>query len=80
MRELIYLIHYPDGGTQQSPRQLEYGVLVDVNGNTLDLPLSTSRMLAYRVFKITTEEGRNETVRHYHLEQVYPDELKGYVG
>jgi hypothetical protein len=79
MRESVYLIHYPEGDTQEAPGPLDYGVLVDVNGATLALPLPTKRMLAYRVWKISTEETRNEDIRHYYLEQVFPDELAGYV-
>jgi hypothetical protein len=79
MKEGILLMHYPDGGTQRASRPIRYGALLDVNGNELELPLSTSRMLVYRVWKATTEETRNEMIRHYFLEQVAPSELEDWV-
>lgn len=80
MKETILLMHYPDGHSQRAARPLQYGTLLDVNGNELELPLQTSKMLVFRVWKATTEETRNETIRHYHLEQVYPTELRDWVG
>lgn len=79
MKETVLLMHYPDGGTQRATAPIRYGALLDVNGNELSLPLSSSKILAYRVWKATTEETRNETIRHYHLEQVYPSELEDWV-
>jgi len=79
MIEHIYRMHYPEGDQLDVARPLPYGQLLDLNGNTLPLPLPTAKMIAYRVRRISTEETRNEYITHYYLEQVYPPELASYL-
>ncbi len=51
--------------------------LVDLNGNVLALPLPTSRMIVYRVWKVSTETThRHEENVFYHLELVTRPELQ----
>ena len=71
-------IVYPEGDTQEIRRRLSINQLVDLNGNPLDLPLPTNRMIVFRVAKIKTSEykGGNETF-HY-LEQISARELIEY--
>lgn len=66
---------YPDGDTQEAATPLSIGRLVDLNGYPVGLPLPTSRMIVYRVYKIRTSEERGEEVTYYHLELVTGDEL-----
>ncbi len=79
MKEHLRILHYPDGGTQESARAVRPGALLDVNGNPLGLPLPTMRMLVYRAWKVSSESTRNEEITHYWLEQVPPGELRDYV-
>jgi len=66
---------YPDGDTQEAVAILRINQLVDLNGNPLQMPLPTVRMIAYRVYKITTSESKGESVTRYHLELVRRDEM-----
>ncbi len=51
--------------------------LVDLNGNSLPLPLPTARMIVYRVWKVTTQTSpRHEENVFYHLELVTRPELE----
>ncbi|TVQ38611.1 MAG: hypothetical protein EA384_08680 [Spirochaetaceae bacterium] len=78
--EHVHTIHYPEGDTRDVGRALRYGVLVDINGGELGLPLASARMIAYRVWKISGEQTRNQEITHYWLEQVYPAELRAYAA
>ena len=53
--------------------------MVDINGNPLSLPLPTSMMIVYRVYKISADSNRNEDITNYHLEQVSVNELDDFV-
>ncbi len=71
-----YLIAFPDGDTQEIEHILRVNQLVDLNGNPLSLPLPTSRMIVYRVWKITTREERKCEETCFHLELVTRPELE----
>jgi len=75
MRIPLRIIVFPEGDRQEIPHTLRFNQLVDINGNPIPLPLSTTKMIAYRVFKITSESTRNEDITEYHLEIVRPAEL-----
>lgn len=79
MRYETLLMHYPEGDTVEIDAPLAFGDLVDINGRRLSPPLPTIRMIVFRVRSITTEEERNRDVKNFHLEQVFPDELRDYV-
>ncbi|MFP4067257.1 MAG: hypothetical protein ACLFRR_08720 [Spirochaetaceae bacterium] len=79
MRYLTRIMHYPEGDQREIEHELQFGSLVDVNGQILSPPLPTSRMIVYRVRSVRTEEERNRDVHHFHLEQVFPGELREYV-
>ena len=70
-----YVLVYPDGEAQEAVVQLRINQLVDLNGIPLKLPLPTSRMIVYRVYKITESETRGERVTRYHLELVRRKEM-----
>ncbi len=75
---------YPEGDTREVEHRLTINQIVDLNGLPLNLPLSTDRMIVYRVYKITTDTPIGEEVTNYHLELVKRNELidiidRGYV-
>ncbi len=80
MKYTTYLVHFPDGGTQEVDYPVPVGPLLDINARPLALPLTTSRILAYRVCRRIEEELQSEIVVHITLEQVFPEELGEYVA
>jgi hypothetical protein len=79
MRYVTHMMHYPEGDEVEISSGLSFGTFVDMNGAVLHPPLPSTRMIVYRVRSISTEQERNRDLRHYELEQVYPDELRDYV-
>ena len=77
MRE--YFLVYPDGDTQEIDGRLSFNELVDVNGNPIELPLQSSRMLVFRVEKIKTNDYKGGSETYHFLEQVSARELSEYV-
>jgi hypothetical protein len=52
--------------------------LVDLNGIPLRLPLPTSRMIAYRVYRKSTRVERHEETVSYYVELVSAAELEAF--
>ena len=73
-----YFIVFPEGDTQEIRGRLQLNQLVDINGNPLDLPLPTNRMLAFRVEKISTNEYKGGKEIYHYLEQLSAGELLEY--
>jgi len=73
-----YFIVYPEGDTQEIHGRLMLNQLVDLNGNPLELPLPTNRMIVFRVMKIKTNEYKGGTETYHFLEQVSARELTEY--
>ena len=71
-------IVYPDGDIQEIPQRLKVNQLVDLNGYPLSLPLKTARMIAYRIYKISTEQITGEENLYHYAELVNVDELETY--
>jgi hypothetical protein len=69
-------IVYPEGDSREIEHDLRVNQLVDLNGNPLPLPLPTSRMIVYRVWKVSTQSERHEEGVSYHLELVTRPELE----
>ncbi len=67
---------YPKGDIQELEHRLTINQIVDLNGLPLNLPLSTDRMIVYRVYKITTDTSIGEEVTNYHLDLVKRNELR----
>ncbi len=61
-------IVFPDGDTQEIQHKLKINDIVDLNGIPFRLPLPTIRMIAYRVYKISTRRTRNDEILEYHLD------------
>jgi hypothetical protein len=70
-------IIYPEGDSREIEHDLRVNQLVDLNGNPLPLPLPTARMIAYRVWKVSTRSERHTEEVCYHLELVTRPELEG---
>ena len=73
-------IVYPDGDTQEIHHRLSINTVVDLNGNPLPLPLPTPKMIAYRVYRISTNETRGEEVTSFFLELLTRDLITEYVS
>ncbi|HUW39596.1 MAG TPA: hypothetical protein VMV90_01195 [Rectinemataceae bacterium] len=69
---------FPDGDSQEIEGGLRIDELVDLNGRSLELPLRTARMIAYRVVRIRHSEERGLYSVYHHLELVPAAELIGY--
>ena len=74
-----YFIVYPDGDTQEIRGRLALNQLVDVNGNPVDLPLPTNRMVVFEVAKIKTNDYKGGSETYHFLEQLSAQELLEYV-
>jgi hypothetical protein len=70
---------YPEGDIQEIQYDLRVNQLVDLNGIPLPLPLDTSRMIVYRVFRISTQNTRSEVFTNYFLEMMNRNEIEGFV-
>jgi hypothetical protein len=69
---------YPEGDIQEIEHSLRVNELVDLNGVPLPLPLDTPKMIVYRVYRISTQNTRNELITNYFLELMNRDELAGF--
>ena len=71
-----FMIVYPEGDSREIEHALKVNQLVDLNGNPLALPLPTSKMIVYRVWKISTRVEWKDEETCYHLELVTRPELE----
>jgi len=69
------MLSYPEGDGREIEHELRVSQLVDLNGTPLRLPLATSKMIVYRVWKVSTREERHTEEITYHLELVTRPEL-----
>jgi len=74
-----YFIVYPEGDSQEIQNRLSLNQLVDINGNPLELPLPTNRMIVFRVTKVRTNDYKGGSETYHYLEQVDARELMEYV-
>jgi hypothetical protein len=73
-------IIYPEGDVQEIDHSLSINQLVDLNGNPLRLPLATTRMIVYRVYKINVKTPTGQEIRQHYLELVNVNELEHFTG
>ena len=66
---------YPEGDIQETQFELRINQVVDINGNKVKLPLSTHKVIIYRVYRISEKEERGEVKKYYFLEQIKGQEL-----
>jgi hypothetical protein len=71
---------YPDGDSQEVDHRLCINAVVDLNGYLLRPPLPTFRMIAYRVYKISTTATRGEETTSYFLELLNRDMIMEYAS
>jgi len=76
MRLTTREIVFPEGDRQEIPHSLSVNQLVDLNGFPLELPLATTRQIAYRVRRMSTASERNGEVVSYYLELAGRTELE----
>jgi hypothetical protein len=74
-----FYIVFPEGDVQEVPGRLPFNTLVDMNGNVLDLPLPTHKMIVFRVARIKTDENKGHNETFHFLELMSAEELKPYV-
>ena len=74
------VVRYPEGDEREVDHVLAVNQLVDLNGFPVSLPLTTSRTIVYRVWKVTTAEERKMEEITYHLELVTRPELEAYTA
>ena len=72
-------IVFPEGDSQEINSRLSLNQLVDVNGNPLNTPLPTNRMIAFRVCKISTDDYKGGRATYHYLEQLSARELLEHV-
>ena len=71
-----FTILYPEGDSREIDHDLRVRQLVDLNGTPVPLPLPSTRMIVYRVWKVSTQAERHEESVFYHLELVTRPELE----
>ena len=76
--EEFYIV-FPEGDVQEVPGRLPFNTLVDMNGNVLDLPLPTNKMIVFRVARIKTNENKGSNETFHYLELMSAEELRPYV-
>jgi hypothetical protein len=74
-----YFIVFPEGDVQEIRGRLPFNSLVDMNGNVLSLPLSTNKMIVFKVAGIKTEEKKGASETYHFLELLSTEELLGYI-
>ncbi|MCL2295216.1 MAG: hypothetical protein FWC36_10220 [Spirochaetes bacterium] len=75
VREIVF----PEGDRQEISHSLYINQIVDINGYPLRLPVATSKMIAYRVYRKSTQETRNEVITSFFLQQLTVAELQEMV-
>ncbi|MDR2479485.1 MAG: hypothetical protein LBD48_09260 [Treponema sp.] len=73
-----FFIVFPEGDVQEIDGCLPINAIVDLNGRPLSLPLPTSRMIAFQVVKIKTDENRGGNETYHYLELLGAETLLEY--
>ena len=74
-----FFLVFPEGDIQEIQGRLPFNALVDMNGNVLNLPLPTNKMIVFKVNGIKTEEKKGSSETYHFLELMSADELLEYV-
>jgi hypothetical protein len=74
-----YFIVFPEGDAQEIKGRLPFNAVVDMNGNVLSIPLSTNKMIAYKVAAIKTEEKKGSSETYHFLDLLSAEDLLEYV-
>jgi hypothetical protein len=74
-----YFIVFPEGDIQEIQGQLPFNSLVDINGNVLSLPLTTNKIIVFKVTGIKTNEKKEASKTYYFLKLLSAEELLEYM-
>lgn len=74
-----YYMVFPDGDIQEIRHPLSLGTLFDMNGNPLQLPLPTNKMIVYEVCGKRTREENGIVITYYKMVQLNAEELLAYL-
>ena len=77
MKYNVTEIIYPEGDRQEINHTLSINQIVDINGFPLNLPIQTPKMIAYKVYRKSTQETKNEVITSFFLQQLTIMELQG---
>jgi hypothetical protein len=80
MFQTEFFIVFPEGDVQEIKGRLPVNAIVDINGNILNLPLPTNRMIAFRIAKISSSEKKGSCETYHFLELLGADELGEYTN
>jgi hypothetical protein len=69
---------FPEGDIQEVPGRLPLNEIVDINGQSLCLPLLSSKTIAFRVAKIKVNENKGGNETFHFLELLSARELIPY--
>ena len=75
--EESYIV-YPDGDRQEIDRPLRMNQVVDMNGRPLHISWPPPRVVAYRIFKVSTREERGYLQRLHYAELMDMNQLASY--
>jgi hypothetical protein len=73
-----FFIVFPEGDVQEIQGRLPFNSLVDMNGNVLNLPLPTNKMIVFKVAGIKTEERTGVSETYHFLDLLSAEELLEY--
>jgi hypothetical protein len=73
-----FFVVFPEGDVQEVSGRLPLNEIVDINGQSIPLPLPSSRTIAFRVAKIKVNENRGGNETYHFLELLSARELLPY--
>jgi hypothetical protein len=73
-----YFIVFPEGDVQEIRGRLPFNSLVDMNGNVLNPPLRTNKMIVFKVAGIKTDERTGVSETYHYLDLLSAEELLEY--
>ncbi|GHV58506.1 hypothetical protein AGMMS49579_26110 [Spirochaetia bacterium] len=73
-----YFVVFPEGDIQEISGRLPLNEIVDINGQSLPLPLPGNRTIAFRVARIKVNENKGGNETFHFLELLSAQELIPY--
>jgi hypothetical protein len=73
-----YFVVFPEGDVQEISGRLPLNGIVDINGQSLLLPLPSNRIIAFRVAKIKVNENKGGNETFHFLELLSAQDLIPY--
>ena len=72
-----YLVH-PDGERQEIENSLQMNQVVDMNGRPLRIAPPAPRIIAYRIFRVTTRDETGFRRRYHYAELMNMEQIESY--